>query len=48
MSDLDELKSLYHRSVEALIQGDPEPQRELWSRQDDVTLANPYGPPVKG
>ncbi len=48
MSDLDELKDLYHRSVEALIQGDPEPQRELWSRRDDVTLANPYGPPVKG
>jgi ketosteroid isomerase-like protein len=48
MSDLDELKDRYHRSVEALIQGDPEPQRDLWSRRDDVTLANPYGPPVKG
>jgi ketosteroid isomerase-like protein len=48
MSDLDELKDRYHRSVEALIHGDPEPQRELWSRRDDVTLANPYGPPVKG
>jgi len=48
MSDLDDLKTRYHRSVEALIQGDPEPQRELWSRRDDVTLANPYGPPVKG
>lgn len=48
MSDLDELRDRYHRSVEALIQGDPEPQRVLWSRRDDVTLANPYGPPVKG
>ena len=48
MSELDDLKARYHRSVEALIKGDPEPQRELWSRRDDVTLANPYGPPVKG
>src|SRR5687768_12263922 len=48
MSDLDDLRDRYHRSVEALIQGDPEPQMELWSRRDDVTLANPYGPPAKG
>jgi ketosteroid isomerase-like protein len=48
MSDLDELRDRYHHSVEALIKGDPEPQTTLWSRGDDVTLANPYGPPVKG
>jgi ketosteroid isomerase-like protein len=48
MSDLDELRDRYHRSVAALIQGDPEPQKVLWSRRDDVTLANPYGPPAKG
>jgi ketosteroid isomerase-like protein len=48
MSDLDDLRDRYHRSVEALIQGDPEPQMVLWSRRDDVTLANPYGPPAKG
>jgi ketosteroid isomerase-like protein len=48
MSGLDELRDRYHRSVEALIKGDPEPQRMLWSRRDDVTLANPYGPPAKG
>lgn len=48
MTGLDELKGRYHRSVEALITGDPEPQKPLWSRRDDVTLANPYGPPVTG
>jgi ketosteroid isomerase-like protein/catechol 2,3-dioxygenase-like lactoylglutathione lyase family enzyme len=26
-----------------LLQGDPEPEKELWSRRDDVTLANPFG-----
>jgi ketosteroid isomerase-like protein len=48
MSDLDELKSRYHRSIEAVIRGDAEPQMELWSHRDDVTLANPLGPPAKG
>jgi hypothetical protein len=22
--------------------------KKLWSRRDDVSLANPYGPPVRG
>ena len=48
MSGLDELKDKYRRSLEAFIQGDPEPQKALWSRGDDVTLANPLGPPAKG
>jgi len=47
-SDLDEFKRQYRRSLEAFIQGDPEPQKALWSRGDDVTLANPLGPPAKG
>jgi hypothetical protein len=25
------------------LQGDPDPEKELWSRRDDVTLANPFG-----
>jgi lactoylglutathione lyase len=29
--------------VAALLQGDPQPEKELWSRRDDVTLANPFG-----
>jgi ketosteroid isomerase-like protein len=48
MSDLDEFRDRYHRSVEAFIQGDPGVQKPLWSARDDVTLANPLGPPVKG
>jgi lactoylglutathione lyase len=31
------------RAVAALLQGDPDPEKELWSRREDVTLANPYG-----
>ena len=47
-SELNELRDQYHRSVAAFIQGDPDVQKPLWSRRDDVTLANPLGPPVKG
>ena len=47
-SDLNELRRRYHQSVEAFTQGDPDAQKPLWSRRDDVTLANPLGPPVKG
>ncbi len=48
MSDLHDLRDQYRRSLEAFIKGDPEPVKALWSRRDDVTLANPLGPPVKG
>lgn len=48
MSDLNDLRDRYRRSLEAFIRGDPEPQKRLWSRRDDITLANPLGAPAKG
>lgn len=48
MAGLDEFIEHYHRTLEAFGQGDSEPALNLWSRQDDVTLANPFGPPVRG
>jgi ketosteroid isomerase-like protein len=48
MTGLDDLSVHYHRALEAFVQGDPEPVLALWSRRDDATLANPFGPPVKG
>ncbi len=48
MSELNEFRDRYHKSVEAFIQGDPQVQKPLWSARDDVTLANPLGPPAKG
>jgi ketosteroid isomerase-like protein len=47
-ADLTQARELYHQSVAAFIQGDPDVQKPLWSRGEDVTLANPLGPPVKG
>src|SRR6266571_8188946 len=48
MSDLSDLRDQYRRSLEAFIRGDPEPVKLLLSRRDDMTLANPLGPPAKG
>jgi ketosteroid isomerase-like protein len=38
----------YHHALNAFITGDPAPQKKLFSRRDDVTLANPLGPPARG
>ena len=51
MSSVDELSRVIDRFHEALSRfaaGDPEPLIELYSRGDDVTIANPFGPPVRG
>ena len=33
-----------HRAWDAFLKGDPEPGKALFSRRDDVSLGNPYGP----
>ena len=38
----------YHRAVAALITGDPEPYKELFSHHQDVTLGYPFGPVACG
>jgi ketosteroid isomerase-like protein len=47
-SDLEEVMEQYHRAVEAVVKGDSSPQERCWSRREDVTLANPLGPPARG
>ena len=37
----------YHRAGREITNGNPEVYKALYSRQDDVTLANPFGPPVR-
>ncbi len=43
--DLDAAIEDYHRALGAFVKGDPSPLKSLYSRQDDATLANPFGPP---
>jgi ketosteroid isomerase-like protein len=38
----------YHRAGHEITNGNPEVYKALYSRRDDVTLANPFGPPVRG
>ena len=37
-----------NRAVDAFARGDEGPLAELWSRAEDVTLGNPFGPFVRG
>jgi ketosteroid isomerase-like protein len=38
----------YHRALAAFVLGDCSLQEALYARRDDVTLANPLGPPARG
>jgi ketosteroid isomerase-like protein len=38
----------YHQAGRAITNGSPEVYKRLYSRRDDVTLANPFGPPARG
>jgi ketosteroid isomerase-like protein len=46
--EVDELVEQYYRAQGEFLRGNPEPVKDLFSQRDDVTLANPYGPPVRG
>jgi ketosteroid isomerase-like protein len=37
-----------HRALDEIARGNPQPFFDLYSDRDDATLANPYGPPVRG
>ena len=47
-SDLDPVIERYHEALDRFFTGDPEPTVALLSRREDVTLANPFGPPARG
>lgn len=46
--DLEQVMEKDHRALDAFAKGDPNPKKEMFSRRDDVTLANPFGPPARG
>src|SRR5215207_5035837 len=48
VDDVDELIEQYRLALGEFMKGHPEPAKELLSHREDVTLANPYGPPVRG
>lgn len=48
VDDVDELIERYRLALDEFLKGDPKPVQSLFSHREDVSLANPYGPPVRG
>jgi ketosteroid isomerase-like protein len=46
--DFDEVVEHYHLALGEFVKGNPEPMKKLFSHREDVTLANPLGPVVRG
>jgi hypothetical protein len=46
--DLDGIIDSYHVAADEFSRGDPGPVKALFSHRNDVTLANPFGPAVRG
>jgi hypothetical protein len=45
--EVDRLIGLYQRALGEFVKGNPEPAQELFSHREDVSLANPLGPPAR-
>jgi ketosteroid isomerase-like protein len=48
VDDVDQLIDQYQQALDEFMKGNPEPVKELFSHREDVTLANPLGPPAHG
>ena len=46
--NLENVIDRYHQAVDEFSRGNPQPVKVLFSHRDDVTLANPFGPAVRG
>ena len=44
----DQAGEQYHLAAAEFPKGNPEPAKKLFSDREDVTLANPLGPPMCG
>lgn len=47
-SDFDDVIEQYHQALDDIVKGNPEGYKRVYSHRDDVTLANPFGPAVRG
>jgi ketosteroid isomerase-like protein len=46
--DLDVVIERYHLAAGEFVKGNPEPYKMVFSHRDDVSVANPFGPVVRG
>ena len=47
-SDFDQVIEDSHEALAEFVKGNPESLKGMYSHRDDVSLANPFGPPVRG
>ena len=48
VEEFDKILEQWQPASDEFLKGNPKPVQELWSHREDVSLANPYGPPVCG
>lgn len=48
VAGFDDLVGKSHVAWGEFVKGTPEAAKALWSHSDDVTIANPFGPPRRG
>ena len=46
--DFDDVLEQYHLALDEIMKGSAQGYKRAYSHRDDVTLANPFGPPVRG
>lgn len=46
--DFDRVTEEYRRALLAIVRGNPDAYKQLYSEAEDITLANPYGGVVRG
>jgi hypothetical protein len=45
VDDLDQVVEQYHLALGEIVKGNPEPLKVMYSHREEVSLANPFGPP---
>jgi ketosteroid isomerase-like protein len=48
VADLNGVLERFKQAGQEFVKGNPKPVQELFSHKEDVTLANPFGPPTRG
>ncbi len=48
LDDFDEVLEQYHQALDEIVKGSADGYKRSYSHTDDVTLANPFGPPARG
>jgi ketosteroid isomerase-like protein len=48
VDDLDQVIELCQKALDEFVKGNPKPMQQMFSHREDVSLANPFGPPASG